>query len=204
MTQRIRRPSETCADCGSACWGRTRWGKQDEPRCHGCANKRKPTPACGTTSAYSRGCRCTECRGAVAAAAKAYRESRKARGLLAQKRRTDRVYIKGESYPDCAVCGKTVMNGRVRSENPMHKACNPVAGHIIAISRQRRLAIYARDNFTCQLCDGPVDMALPGKDRWAATLDHIIPWSLGGIDDESNLRLAHRSCNSRRGAPIPV
>lgn len=41
------------------------------------------------------------------------------------------------------------------------------------ISRADRLAVYERDQWTCQLCRGPVDPA--------------------------NLRLAHRSCNSARG-----
>lgn len=121
--------------------------------------------------------------------------------MLAQKRRTDRSYKLPESYPDCVVCGDTVMNGRIRSATPTHNACKPV-GRQIAISRSARLAIYQRDGFVCQLCDTPVEMTLPWTDKWSATLDHIVPYSLGGSDSESNLRLAHRSCNSRRGAPV--
>lgn len=132
--------------------------------------------------------------------AKAYRESRIAQGMLAQKRRTDRVYRKPEAYPDCVVCGETVLNGMVRSDAPMHNSCRP-SGRQIAISKKDRLKIYMRDRLICQLCDSTVDLNLPTTDRWAATLDHIIPYSLGGSDDESNLRLTHRSCNSRRGAP---
>ncbi len=30
-------------------------------------------------------------------------------------------------------------------------------------------------------------------------IDHVIPWSLGGIDDLENLRVAHDICNIRRG-----
>jgi 5-methylcytosine-specific restriction endonuclease McrA len=33
----------------------------------------------------------------------------------------------------------------------------------------------------------------------ADTTDHIVPWSAGGGDEPSNLRAAHRVCNSRRG-----
>lgn len=121
--------------------------------------------------------------------------------MLAQKRRTDRCYRKAETYPDCVVCGKTVLNGHVRSDQPIHNACRP-SGRQIDISRKGRLEIYERDGFICQLCEGPVDLGLPFTDRWSATLDHIVPYSLGGSDDESNLRLAHRSCNSKRGAPL--
>jgi 5-methylcytosine-specific restriction endonuclease McrA len=34
----------------------------------------------------------------------------------------------------------------------------------------------------------------------SATFDHLIPVSDGGTDAPVNLRLAHLSCNSRRGA----
>lgn len=130
-----------------------------------------------------------------------YRDTRKARGLLAQKRRTDREYRKPESYPGCVVCGDTVQNGHVRSDTPMHNACRP-EGRRIAITKTMRQEIYERDGFVCQLCDGPVDLTLPWTDRWSATLDHIVPYSLGGPDDPENLRLAHRSCNSRRGVKV--
>lgn len=84
------------------------------------------------------------------------------------------------------------------SDTPMHNACNP-NGRRIAISKRSRIDIYERDGRICQLCGGPVDLKLPWTDRWSATLDHIVPYSLGGADDPGNLRLAHRSCNSRRG-----
>lgn len=61
-----------------------------------------------------------------------------------------------------------------------------------------RQAIYERDGWVCQLCLDPVDRAdLTGL--WAASLDHIIPFSQGGTDEPENLRLAHRWCNSVRG-----
>ncbi|WP_309095297.1 HNH endonuclease, partial [Streptomyces sp.] len=39
--------------------------------------------------------------------------------------------------------------------------------------------------------------------RWAFTLDHAIPLSLGGdLLDPANARSAHRRCNSARGNRI--
>lgn len=35
--------------------------------------------------------------------------------------------------------------------------------------------------------------------RDKASRDHLKPWSLGGTNDKSNLALAHKSCNSKRG-----
>ena len=68
------------------------------------------------------------------------------------------------------------------------------------IPKSRRLAIYERDGWTCQLCYGSVDPALPTSDAWAATLDHIIcqSWTEEPDHSDGNLRLAHRWCNSVR------
>lgn len=68
------------------------------------------------------------------------------------------------------------------------------------VSPTTRRAIYERDGHTCQLCHQPVNMDLGPSDLRGATLDHIVPRSLGGSDDPTNLRMAHRLCNSVRGA----
>jgi 5-methylcytosine-specific restriction endonuclease McrA len=34
----------------------------------------------------------------------------------------------------------------------------------------------------------------------AGTVDHVVPLSKGGSDDDGNVRAAHATCNSRRGA----
>ncbi|MFE7717503.1 HNH endonuclease [Nocardia rhizosphaerihabitans] len=71
------------------------------------------------------------------------------------------------------------------------------------IPRNDRLAIYERDNWTCQLCMMPVDPELdPRTDRMGATLDHIFPKSRGGSADWSNLQLAHRACNSTKNDKV--
>jgi hypothetical protein len=69
------------------------------------------------------------------------------------------------------------------------------------ISPITRRAIYERDGWMCQLCDRPVDKTLHYSDHWAPSLDHIVPRSTQLVPDhsESNLRLAHRHCNSLRG-----
>lgn len=67
------------------------------------------------------------------------------------------------------------------------------------IGRVRRWAIYERDGWRCQLCGGKVKPDLPWDDDGAATLDHVVPVSLGGRWEESNLQLAHRACNTEKG-----
>ena len=67
------------------------------------------------------------------------------------------------------------------------------------IANSKRISIYERDGYTCWLCDDSVDMgADPQRDDWAPSLDHVLPRSKGGTHDVSNLRTAHRWCNSVR------
>lgn len=57
------------------------------------------------------------------------------------------------------------------------------------ISPSKRLRIYRRDGFECVVCGSNDDL----------TLDHIVPFSDNGSDDDSNLQTMCRSCNSRKG-----
>lgn len=79
--------------------------------------------------------------------------------------------------------------------------CKRALGYKVSVSREVRLAIYERDGWVCHLCKREVEPTLHPNHTFAATLDHIEPRSLTLFPDDSpaNLRLAHRSCNSRRG-----
>jgi 5-methylcytosine-specific restriction endonuclease McrA len=49
----------------------------------------------------------------------------------------------------------------------------------------------------CLICGGPLRFeALTGA---GATIEHILPRSLGGTNDLSNLGIAHRRCNGEKG-----
>ena len=120
---------------------------------------------------YKRdGCRCIECRAAVASQARRFR-----------KRYKDRTGIEYRSlFPDTN-----------------RWWINPI----------QRNAIYVRDNWVCQICRKPVDRTLDhATDPMGATLDHITPQSLSDEPDHSpsNLRLAHRVCNSARGNRVEI
>ena len=60
------------------------------------------------------------------------------------------------------------------------------------IRRDRRLAIYLRDDFRCLVCRRDLRNK-PGE----LTLDHVMPRSRGG-HHERNLYTCCRSCNSQR------
>lgn len=62
--------------------------------------------------------------------------------------------------------------------------------------------IAKRDNYTCQICNEPVDMSLPRTSRFGATLDHIMPISKGGTDTLENLQLSHWVCNNRKSDKV--
>lgn len=59
------------------------------------------------------------------------------------------------------------------------------------IPRDIRRLIYLRDGGACAICG----LHLVYRE---ATLDHIVPWSAGGSDSASNLRITCRRCNSSR------
>lgn len=61
---------------------------------------------------------------------------------------------------------------------------------------------------TCCLCGGWIDHDLHWQDPMAATVEHLVPLSMGGDPtDPANLSTAHRVCNTTRGnrvAPTQV
>jgi len=61
--------------------------------------------------------------------------------------------------------------------------------------------IAERDGWWCWLCGEAIEPDAIGP--WQATIDHLVPRSRGGSNELSNLRLAHRRCNNRRGSHLP-
>jgi HNH endonuclease len=62
--------------------------------------------------------------------------------------------------------------------------------------------ILDRDDWTCRIpgCElGPIPRDRVFPDPLSASIDHIVPESLGGADTAPNKRAAHLICNTRRG-----
>jgi 5-methylcytosine-specific restriction protein A len=89
------------------------------------------------------------------------------------------------SIPGCP--NPAAYRGRCPAHQPPRSPSNRGRG-----SRQRRARRRAleRDRYICWIC------GQPGAD----TVDHILPAIHGGDWVETNLKPAHRACNSRRGA----
>lgn len=66
----------------------------------------------------------------------------------------------------------------------------------MAVSKRLRYEILRRDNHTCRYCGA----AAPGV---PLTVDHVVPATLGGSDESSNLVTACRDCNSGKAASSP-
>lgn len=66
-------------------------------------------------------------------------------------------------------------------------------------ARGRLVSLRTKDGDNCWICGKVMDFRLCARRRWrAATVDHVIPTSVGGPNTQDNLRLAHRKCNSER------
>lgn len=61
------------------------------------------------------------------------------------------------------------------------------------IRREKRLAIYLRDGMACVWCRAAVEEGVQ------LSLDHLVPFSQGGSNDEANLVTCCKICNSSRG-----
>lgn len=68
--------------------------------------------------------------------------------------------------------------------------------------RRLRARVLATETW-CGICGGKVDKTLPPNDPGAPEVDEILPVSLGGDPlKRSNVQLAHRICNQRKGNRI--
>ena len=113
---------------------------------------------------------------------------------------------------ECTVCGAMFIRGKHKTASKVcSDGCRTIARKAVDRRKNARrkgarigarytLAdVIARDGDKCHLCKRKVDLSLPGTDSRGPTVDHLLPISAGGADELANVRLAHRSCNCRRG-----
>lgn len=66
----------------------------------------------------------------------------------------------------------------------------------MSLSKRLRFEILTRDGHTCRYCGGqPPDVVL--------TVDHVLPTTLGGSDEPSNLTAACKDCNAGKSSMKP-
>jgi len=66
--------------------------------------------------------------------------------------------------------------------------------------RDRHRKQIARGKPACHICGEAIDYKLTHLDPRAFVIDHVVPLIKGGADDLSNIRAAHRACNSAKRA----
>lgn len=67
-----------------------------------------------------------------------------------------------------------------------------------------RSLIAARDGWGCGICGEFIDENVRHPDPRSASVDHVVPLALGGLDTLENVRLAHLVCNASRGAEARI
>jgi 5-methylcytosine-specific restriction endonuclease McrA len=111
----------------------------------------------------------------------------------------------------CISCATWFVVDRMAHSNLQDRACSRRCGRRYhrslrrvrrsAAARQvvRRLDIYVRDGWRCQLCGRRVRRDAVVPHPLAPTLDHVLPLSAGGSHEPSNVQCAHFICNARKG-----
>lgn len=64
------------------------------------------------------------------------------------------------------------------------------------------VALFERDNWLCHLCEEPIQPHRRCPDPLAATIDHVVPLSLGGRHTWDNVKAAHAFCNFRKSNKV--
>ena len=66
--------------------------------------------------------------------------------------------------------------------------------------KQRKVyKLFLRDGPDCHICRLPVRLLTLAVGPGSATADHVVPRSKGGRAAMTNMKLAHKFCNSLRG-----
>ncbi len=129
-----------------------------------------------------------------------YFETRECADCTADLARTERT-----------VCGPCAISRR--RERQREKARRSTSGRVVA-ARRRRLRrgesydgvsdreIFDRDRWRCWLCRKVIGRKIRYPHPRSASIDHIVPLSLGGDDTALNKRAAHLTCNMTRSNRI--
>jgi len=188
-------PCSDCKKCHNASraqrYGSTKW--EDH---FGVKHGTKLCVECGINMwGESRAKRCQSCKDKKAAELLKSRPS-----IVPRERRLPTLGV----WFLCVECGERQLSSGSRSRKFCSKACrwrhmrrNRRARNRNAfVSDVNLFEIAERDKWLCQLCGKRVKKEASFKRQ--ATLDHVIPISMGGMHEPFNCQLAHFDCNSKK------
>ncbi|WP_405149455.1 HNH endonuclease [Sphaerisporangium sp. NBC_01403] len=200
-----RMPDIPCSACGALLWSSSTSLPAESRVCRPCRERRRA--AAWTTS-------CAECGGVLA-----QRYSREQRfcsltcAYASRKGVAPLWALQASRRPrPCADCGIQVattgavalcspcadvrkLEGWRRKNRARRTALRSVASEPYTLAE-----IAGRDGHRCQLCHREVDMQVKAPHSLSPSIDHVVPLARGGDDTRGNVQLAHRGCNSRKGA----
>ena len=130
-----------------------------------------------------------------------------------RKEEAKRTRIETKSDRICIGCNETIPRSARADKKWCSEECSSrVRGHTMntqrrirtneAIQNFKRIDIYERDGWICQLCKKAVNPKLSFPSPACASLDHVIPLSRGGSHQATNVQLAHLRCNTSRGNKV--
>ena len=105
----------------------------------------------------------------------------------------------------CALCEQPIPATRRADSAYCSDLCSQ-RSHGGLRSRYRKPGVHrellARDGNRCGICSQRIDMRREWPHPRSASVDHLVPVSVGGSDELANLRLVHLSCNCARRAAM--
>lgn len=187
-TQR-RRPAKNCVQCGRSFWSA-------HPHQRFCSNECKfktCLPPHRQAEPAGQACplpwkTCPTC--------KAEHYSRKTSYCSAECRPPAYTPRPTKKSIQCSLCGGLFERDVRGRQGELRYCSRRCARRASGRSRRRHISLDElghRDRWHCHICGRKVA-------RSEASADHVVPFSLGGSNRASNLRLAHLKCNVRRGA----
>lgn len=111
----------------------------------------------------------------------------------------------------CEWCGEWFTTDRFQFENGTATHCSATCTKAGAkyrrrtrkrgayVAHVRRVDVFTRDGWRCQICHRKVSRTAKVPSPRAATLDHIIPLALGGTHEPVNCQTACYRCNCIKG-----
>lgn len=121
---------------------------------------------------------------------------------------------KVDAYSDCIECGREFSytlgtrghsgqrlfcSLRCTKKDAKRRRREALRGTVDLAIRPRFSSVFSRDKGCCGICGLKTDRAKAVPHPLAPTLDHVLPVSKGGRHEMDNVRIAHFSCNSKRG-----
>ena len=100
----------------------------------------------------------------------------------------------------CKACARNKQKRR-DSEKKYKRRIQAFTKETCTISLRK---LFDKDEGICWICGNACDYKANPNDNVYPSIDHILPISKGGRDEWSNIRLAHRGCNSKRGNRVHI